>query len=173
MQLYEAAGELALFGLLCCCGPRLRRRPGALLLCYLGLYALLRFVVEIFRGDSLRGFPVELATPRLAGWLGLPPAEPIFFSAGQIGSLLTAVAVAAALPGATERRERPRLDLGLAQLALGGRVDHDAAADRQLQLTAAQHGGADGDRQIEIARGAQPAGRAGVEARAEPARARR
>ena len=31
------------------------------------------------------------------GWLGLPPAEPIFFSAGQIGSLLTVAAVAAAL----------------------------------------------------------------------------
>jgi phosphatidylglycerol:prolipoprotein diacylglycerol transferase len=97
VQLYEAAGELALFGLLCFLRPRLRRRPGALLLCYLGLYALLRFVVEIFRGDVLRGFPVEIATPRLAGWLGLPPGEPIFFSAGQLGSLLTAAAVAVAL----------------------------------------------------------------------------
>ena len=96
-QLYEAAGELALFGLLCALRPRLRRRPGALLLCYLGLYALFRFVVEIFRGDVLRGFPIELATPRLALWLGLPPAEPIFLSAGQIGSLLTLAAVAAAL----------------------------------------------------------------------------
>ena len=97
VQLYEAAGELALFGLLCFLRPRLRRQPGALLLCYLGLYALLRFVVEIFRGDILRGFPVELVTPRLAGWLGLPPGEPIFFSAGQLGSLLTAATVAAAL----------------------------------------------------------------------------
>jgi phosphatidylglycerol:prolipoprotein diacylglycerol transferase len=96
-QLYEAAGELALFGLLCALRPRLRRRPGALLLCYLGLYALLRFVIEIFRGDVLRGFPIELETPRLALWLGLPPAEPIFLSAGQIGSLLTIAAVAAAL----------------------------------------------------------------------------
>ena len=50
-----------------------------------------------FRGDVLRGIPVELETPRLAGWLGLPPAEPIFLSAGQLGSLLTAAAVAAAL----------------------------------------------------------------------------
>jgi phosphatidylglycerol:prolipoprotein diacylglycerol transferase len=96
-QLYEAAGELALFGLLVALRPRLRQRPGALLLVYLGLYALIRFVVEIFRGDVLRGFPIELATPRLAGWLGLPTGEPIFFSAGQIGSLLTALAVAIAL----------------------------------------------------------------------------
>jgi phosphatidylglycerol:prolipoprotein diacylglycerol transferase len=96
-QLYEAGGELVLFALLCALRPRLRRQPGALMLSYLGLYALLRFVVEIFRGDVLRGFPIELETPRLAGWLGLPPVEPIFLSAGQIGSLLTALAVAAAL----------------------------------------------------------------------------
>lgn len=96
-QLYEAAGELAIFAALWLLRPKLRRRPGTLLLVYLGLYALLRFVVEIFRGDVLRGFPIELATPRLAGWLGLPPGEPIFFSAGQLGSLLSAAAVAAAL----------------------------------------------------------------------------
>ncbi len=105
-QLYEAAGELALFGLLVALRPRLRQRPGALLLVYLGLYALIRFVVEIFRGDVLRGFPIELATPRLAGWLGLPTGEPIFFSAGQIGSLLTALAVAIAL--ARHHRRAPR-----------------------------------------------------------------
>jgi phosphatidylglycerol:prolipoprotein diacylglycerol transferase len=108
-QLYEAAGELAIFVLLCAVRPRLRRRPGALLLCYLGLYALLRFVVEIFRGDVLRGFPIELQTPRLAGWLGLPPAEPIFLSAGQIGSLLTVLAVAAALLWRHRARQTPAL----------------------------------------------------------------
>jgi phosphatidylglycerol:prolipoprotein diacylglycerol transferase len=96
-QLYEAAGELAIFGVLMALRPGLRRRPGALLLAYLALYAALRFVVEIFRGDVLRGFPIELETPRLARWLGLSPAEPIFLSAGQIGSILTVVAVAIAL----------------------------------------------------------------------------
>jgi phosphatidylglycerol:prolipoprotein diacylglycerol transferase len=106
-QLYEAAGELAIFGLLLALRPRLRRRPGALLLVYLGLYALLRFVVEIFRGDVLRGFPIELGTPRLAGWLGLPPGEPIFFSAGQIGSLVTVIAVAAVLLRHRRARRTP------------------------------------------------------------------
>jgi phosphatidylglycerol:prolipoprotein diacylglycerol transferase len=96
-QLYEAAGELALFALLCALRPRLRRRPGALLLVYLGLYAILRFVVEIYRGDVLRGFLVAFETPRLAAWLGLPPAEPIFFSVGQLGSLVVVAAVAVAL----------------------------------------------------------------------------
>ena len=63
-----------------------------------GLYALLRFVVEIFRGDVLRGFPDRArdAAPGRAG-SGCRPAEPIFLSAGQLGSLLTVAAVAAAL----------------------------------------------------------------------------
>ncbi|MES1157952.1 MAG: prolipoprotein diacylglyceryl transferase [Haliangium ochraceum] len=86
-QLYEAAGEAAIFAVLWAASPRLRRRPGALLALYLGLYAALRFAVEIFRGDALRGMVVSLATPRLAGRLGLPAGEPLFLSVGQLGSL--------------------------------------------------------------------------------------
>jgi len=96
-QLYEAAGELAIFVALCALRPRLRRQPGRLLIVYLGLYAVLRFVVEIYRGDVQRGFLIAFETPRLAGWLGLPPAEPIFLSAGQLGSLIAAAAVAVVL----------------------------------------------------------------------------
>ena len=87
-QLYEAFGELAIFATLLILRPRVRRHPGALLVTYLGLYALLRFVVEMFRGDVIRGLVVAMQTPRLAGWLHLPPREPIFFSVGQLGSLL-------------------------------------------------------------------------------------
>ncbi len=96
-QLYEAAGELAIFVALCLLRPGLRRRPGMLLVVYLGLYAVLRFVVEIYRGDVQRGFLIAFETPRLAGWLGLPLAEPIFLSAGQLGSLLAAAAVVVGL----------------------------------------------------------------------------
>ncbi|HMC94322.1 MAG TPA: prolipoprotein diacylglyceryl transferase family protein, partial [Polyangia bacterium] len=96
-QLYEAFGELAIFLALCALRPRLRRRPGMLLIVYLGLYAVLRFVVEIYRGDLLRGFLFAFHTPALAAWLGLPPAEPIFLSAGQLGSLLAVAAVVVAL----------------------------------------------------------------------------
>ena len=87
-QLYEAFGELAIFATLLILRPRVRRHPGALLVTYLGLYALLRFVVEMFRGDVIRGLVVAMQTPRLAGWLHLPPREPIFLSVGQLGSLL-------------------------------------------------------------------------------------
>jgi phosphatidylglycerol---prolipoprotein diacylglyceryl transferase len=94
VQLYEAVGELAIFAVLMALAPRLRgRRPGALLLLYLGLYAALRFVVELYRGDTARRFIVQLDTPRIADWLHLPPGEAIFLSVGQLGSLLLAALV--------------------------------------------------------------------------------
>jgi len=95
-QLYEAFGELAIFATLLALRPRLRQRPGALLVAYLGLYALLRFVVEMFRGDVVRGLVFALNTPRLAHWLRLPADEPIFLSVGQLGSLIVVTLAALA-----------------------------------------------------------------------------
>ncbi|HVU50917.1 MAG TPA: prolipoprotein diacylglyceryl transferase [Polyangia bacterium] len=95
-QLYEAAGELAIFGVLLALRPRLRARPGALGLTYAALYAGLRFVVEMFRGDVARRYVLELATPRLAGWLGVPAGEPVFLSTGQLMSLVLLAACALA-----------------------------------------------------------------------------
>jgi phosphatidylglycerol:prolipoprotein diacylglycerol transferase len=100
-QLYEAAGELAIFGLLLALRHRFRRRqeepaPGTLILVYAALYGVLRFGVEMFRGDFARRFLVELDTPRLARRLGLPVGEPVLLSTGQLVSLsifLVAVAI--------------------------------------------------------------------------------
>jgi phosphatidylglycerol:prolipoprotein diacylglycerol transferase len=86
-QLYEAGGELAIFALLLALRPRLRERPGALVLTFAALYAVLRFVVELFRGDAARGYVIELVTPRLASWLGVPTGEPVLLSVGQLSSL--------------------------------------------------------------------------------------
>jgi phosphatidylglycerol:prolipoprotein diacylglycerol transferase len=102
-QLYEAGGELAIFACLLALRPRLRARPGALLLAYAALYAGLRFVVEMFRGDVARRYVAELATPRLAGWLGVPAGEPIFLSMGQLMSLVLLAGCAVA----AFRRRRP------------------------------------------------------------------
>jgi phosphatidylglycerol:prolipoprotein diacylglycerol transferase len=111
-QLYEAFGELAIFTALLVLRPRLRRRPGALLVGYLGLYALLRFVVEIFRGDVIRGLVVAFDTPRLAAWLRLPAHDPIFFSVGQLCSLIVIALCAFAWTrlrdGAPPRPRSPR-----------------------------------------------------------------
>jgi phosphatidylglycerol:prolipoprotein diacylglycerol transferase len=101
-QLYEAGGEALIFGLLLALRPRLRARPGALALIYAALYAVLRFAVELFRGDVARRFAVELSTPRLAGWLGVPPNEPVLLSMGHVGSIL--LLVACALGWARRRR---------------------------------------------------------------------
>ena len=57
VQLYEAGGELALFFLLSLLGRR-KRWDGQVLVAYLLGYALLRFVVELFRGDAVRKFVV-------------------------------------------------------------------------------------------------------------------
>jgi phosphatidylglycerol:prolipoprotein diacylglycerol transferase len=93
-QLYEAGGELVIFALLLALRPRLRARPGALVLMYGALYATLRFVVELFRGDFARRYVVELATPRLAAFLGVPAGEPVLLSVGQLVSLVLLVACA-------------------------------------------------------------------------------
>jgi phosphatidylglycerol---prolipoprotein diacylglyceryl transferase len=106
-QLYEAAGELGLFALLLLLRPRLRSRPGALLLVYAAAYALLRFVIEIYRGDFARAYVLPLVTPRLAGWLRLPPGEPVLLSVGQLGSLLVLAAVVVVI---VRRRRTPALD---------------------------------------------------------------
>jgi phosphatidylglycerol:prolipoprotein diacylglycerol transferase len=63
-QLYEAAGELAIFCLLIL-GRRRRTFPGATALLYAAAYAALRFVVELFRGDAGRGFVGPLSTAQV------------------------------------------------------------------------------------------------------------
>lgn len=55
VQLYEALGELALFFALSILGRR-KRWDGQVLVAWLLGYALLRFVVELYRGDAARKF---------------------------------------------------------------------------------------------------------------------
>jgi phosphatidylglycerol:prolipoprotein diacylglycerol transferase len=96
-QLYEALGDFTIFAALMVLGPRLLRRRGATLLVYLGLYAALRFTVEMFRGDAGRRFVAALETPRLAALLHLPPGDPILLSVGQATSLAALAIVIAVL----------------------------------------------------------------------------
>ena len=78
-QLYEAFGELLIFAALLVLRPRLRRQPGTLLVTYLGLYALLRFVVEIFRGDVVRGLIFASTRPASPAGCTCRPRSPSFF----------------------------------------------------------------------------------------------
>lgn len=54
-QLYEAFGEVGIFFLLLFLARR-KVFHGQLFLIYLGLYPVLRSIIEVFRGDSERGF---------------------------------------------------------------------------------------------------------------------
>ena len=86
-QIYEALGEALIFAVLMLLRRR-RRFPGALVLTYAMAYALLRFTVEIFRGDAARGYLFELPLPFLARGLGLPPTQPLALSTAQALSLV-------------------------------------------------------------------------------------
>jgi len=54
VQLYEAAGELAIFALLISLRKR-KKFEGQLFITYLAAYSILRFTLEFFRGDKIRG----------------------------------------------------------------------------------------------------------------------
>lgn len=58
VQLFEAGGEILIFLTLLVYQKR-KRFTGAVFLLYIGLYAVLRSVIEVFRGDSIRGFVIE------------------------------------------------------------------------------------------------------------------
>lgn len=63
VQLYEAAANLFVAGLVFLVYRRPVRRPGQAILTYLSLYAAVRLVVEFFRGDRARGLFWEEIVP--------------------------------------------------------------------------------------------------------------
>lgn len=89
VQLYEALGEIAIFGVLLHLASR-KRADGTVFFSYLALYAVLRSVTELFRGDAARRYLFELPIAPLARLLRLPPGEPLFLSTSQLVSFLSA-----------------------------------------------------------------------------------
>jgi phosphatidylglycerol:prolipoprotein diacylglycerol transferase len=105
-QLYEAAGELLVFAFLLWLWQR-RKFPGMVALGYAFAYGILRFLVEIFRGDAVRGFLFEARIPALAKILGFPPTEPIFLSTAQATSI--GLVAASAITFAIMRRRNRKV----------------------------------------------------------------
>jgi phosphatidylglycerol:prolipoprotein diacylglycerol transferase len=96
-QLYEALAELVIFVVLLLVG-RVRRYYGQVLVTYLILYPTVRFIVELYRADPGRRYPISLDTPGLNGLLGLPPSVPVMLSTSQLLSLIAlALGIALAL----------------------------------------------------------------------------
>ncbi len=92
-QLYESIGLLAVFAVLLV--VRVRRgieTPWRQASRYALGYGLLRFVVEIFRGDASRGFVLELRSAGLAEALALPAEQPLALSISQALALAIAAA---------------------------------------------------------------------------------
>jgi phosphatidylglycerol:prolipoprotein diacylglycerol transferase len=74
VQLYEAGADLALFFVLYFAGRR-KRWDGQILAAYLAGYALVRFVVELWRGDDVRKFVLgPLSTSQTIALASLPLA---------------------------------------------------------------------------------------------------
>lgn len=87
-QVYELTGLLLLFVVLFV----LRRRRGVetpwrQASRYALGYGVLRFVVEVFRGDPSRGFLTELRVPSIAELLHLPESQPLALSVSQLIAL--------------------------------------------------------------------------------------
>ncbi len=87
-QLYEASAEFLFFVMLILMRPR-KRFHGQLVATWLVLYSMLRFVVEFYRGDKIRGFVFEYAIAPLNSLFGLAPEEPTILSTSQTIGLIT------------------------------------------------------------------------------------
>lgn len=64
---------------------------GQVMLHYVILYPTARFVLEMFRGDAVRGYVAKLDTPALNELFGLDPAVPLMLTTSQFLSLVVAV----------------------------------------------------------------------------------
>jgi phosphatidylglycerol:prolipoprotein diacylglycerol transferase len=63
---------------------------GQVMLHYVILYPTARFVLEMFRGDAVRGYVAKLETPALNQMLGLDPSVPVLLTTSQFLSLVVA-----------------------------------------------------------------------------------
>ncbi len=65
---------------------------GQVMLHYIILYPAARFVLEMFRGDAVRGYIAKLETPGLNEALGLNPAVPVMLTTSQFISIVVVLA---------------------------------------------------------------------------------
>ena len=72
---------------------RLKKRfHGQVMLHYVIFYPVARFVLEMFRGDTVRGYVMRLDTPALNQALGLDPSMPVMLTTSQFISLFVITA---------------------------------------------------------------------------------
>ncbi|HEY0709888.1 MAG TPA: prolipoprotein diacylglyceryl transferase family protein, partial [Polyangia bacterium] len=96
-----------------------QRWAGQLFVIYLAAYGVVRFVLELYRGDDPRRFLFSLGAPGLARALGLPAEAPLLLSTSQAVSLAF---VAVALVWSRRLRGRPPRPAVLPALSVPGRA---------------------------------------------------
>ncbi len=89
-QIYESLGNI-LIALALLALVRRKRFSGHLAALYMVMYGMLRFMVEMFRGDPQRGYVVKVYTPNLAHALGFGRYTPVFLSTSQAISVALVV----------------------------------------------------------------------------------
>jgi phosphatidylglycerol:prolipoprotein diacylglycerol transferase len=72
---------------------RLKKRfHGQVMLHYVMIYPAARFVLEMFRGDAVRGYVARLHTPGINEALGLDPSVPVMLTTSQFISIIVVAA---------------------------------------------------------------------------------
>jgi phosphatidylglycerol---prolipoprotein diacylglyceryl transferase len=72
---------------------RLKKRfHGQVMLHYVMIYPAARFVLEMFRGDAVRGYVARLNTPAINEAFGLDPSVPVMLTTSQAISIFVVVA---------------------------------------------------------------------------------
>lgn len=94
-QLYEAGSELAIYALLWLLLMR-RSKPGVMTGIWLVSYGVVRFIVEMVRDDSERGYFFEAVWPQVNALLHVPSDHPTIFTTSQ-GIALFMIAIGTAL----------------------------------------------------------------------------
>ena len=102
-QLYDAMVGIVLFGVLTWIRQR-KRYHGQVFVWWLFLYPLARSTIELFRGDSDRGFVFEWINEPLNSFLGLPPGSVTLLSTSQLISLGIMASAAVLMLRARPRR---------------------------------------------------------------------
>ncbi|MCA9697041.1 MAG: prolipoprotein diacylglyceryl transferase, partial [Myxococcales bacterium] len=91
IPLVESGIELMLFIWLM--NLRLKKKfHGQVMLHYVIFYPAARFVLEMFRGDAVRGYVMRLETPGLNAALGLDPSVPVMLTTSQFISIFVVAA---------------------------------------------------------------------------------
>jgi phosphatidylglycerol:prolipoprotein diacylglycerol transferase len=91
IPLVEAAIEATVF--LWLMNLRLKKKfDGQVMLHYVMIYPAARFVLEMFRGDAVRGYVARLTTPGINEALGLDPSIPVMLTTSQFISIIVVAA---------------------------------------------------------------------------------